>query len=129
MSAETITDALLKAAAPVVSAVDERIALEVLPQGSDYPAIAYQIVSDIGVQYLNEKVSESVARVQINPLAKDPGALLVLHAAVRGAMEGSHKTIAGFRILSCRFEAFGPPSKDSLTGVWTKPADYILIYE
>lgn len=129
MSAEVIADALLRAWSPVTAIVAERIALNELPQGTTYPAIAYQVVSDIGVQYLNEKVSESFARVQVNPLAADPGALLALHAAVRGAMEGSNKSIAGFRILSCRFEAFGPPDKDELTGMWTKPADYILIYE
>lgn len=129
MSAEAITDALLRAAQPITDAVGNRIALEQLPQGSEYPAIAYRIVSDIGIQYLSEKVSESIARVQVNPLAADPGALVALHATVRVAMEGSNAAIAGHRILSCRFEAFGPHSKDGFTGMWTKPADYILIYE
>jgi hypothetical protein len=126
---EQIVEALLDVPA-ITTAVGRNAALQQLPQGAEYPALTYQVVSSVGFQILCSPPKAFRSRVQINPLAGTMGAVNALHALARAALESdTERTAAGLRCISCRFEGYGPPSKDDFTGMWTKPADYILMHE
>lgn len=110
--------------------VGNRIALEQLPQGSEYPALVYQVVSSTAQQRLCSAAATFTSRVQVNALAPDMGRVNSLHALVRAALESdAARTVGSTRVVSCRLQGFGPATKDDFTGMWTKPADYILIHE
>lgn len=126
---EDIIDSLLRETA-LTSVVGQKIALYQLPQGSDYPAVVYSIISNPGIQHLCVSPTTARARIQINPLAKTMGQVNDLHVICRSLLESdSAKIEGGIRMISCRFDSFGPATKDEFTGMWTKPADYILIHE
>ena len=72
----------------------------------------------------------AISRVQVNPMAATMGQVNELHLLVRLALESdAARTVGTHRVASCRFDGYGPPSKDDFSGMWTKPADYILIHE
>jgi len=129
VSAEAIADALLRVDG-VTAVVAQRIALEQLPQGSDYPAIVYRTISTTPIENLCSPSAASVSRLQVNPMAATMGEVNALHEVVRAALESdAQRTAAGRRVIGCRFAGFGPVSKDEFTGVWTKSADYTLMHE
>lgn len=126
---ENIVEALLNVPA-VSGAVGVNVALQQLPQGAAYPALVYQVVSSVGWQTICSPTKTFSSRVQINPLASTVGGVNALHTIARAALESdTERTAAGLRCISCRFDGYGPPSKDDFTGMWTKPADYILSHE
>lgn len=126
---ESIIDELLRVSA-VTAVVGPRIALVQLPQGSDYPAITYSPITDTAMQPLCGPSVATSARVQINPLAESMTAVNAIHALVKTAMQSDQtRTIAGKSLRYCRFIGYGPLSKDDFSGMWTKPADYMLMYE
>jgi len=110
--------------------VGVRIALEQLPQGSAYPALVYRVVSTTSTQRLCAPRPSASTRLQVNPLAPDMATVNALHAAAAAALQSdTARTPAGVRVVSCRLAGYGPASKDELTGMWTKPADYILMHD
>lgn len=129
MNAEPIADALLRVPG-VTAVVAQRIALEQLPQGSEYPALVYRSISTAPVENLCTASAAHVSRLQINPMAATMAEVNALHILVRAALESdASRTAAGQRVMSCRFAGFGPVSRDEFTGVWTKSADYTLMHE
>lgn len=124
---EAVADALLRVAAITGTVPSTSIALEQLAQGAAYPAIVYRVISSLPAQRLCAPSGARVARVQINPLANDPGEVFTLHELIRQSIEGdAPRTVAGSTVTGVRFVGYGPASKDEFTGMWTKPADYIL---
>ena len=123
MTAEAITAALLEG-------VDvDHIALEELPQGTDYPALVYQVVSHNTMDYMCNHGKNQTARIQINPLAETVGKVNEIHELVKTALVSfSPRTLAGKRLVSCVFLSYGPITKD-MRGIWTKPADYRIVFE
>ena len=127
MSAESIVAELLNVTA--VKAVAPNIALEQLPQGTTYPALVYNCIYANTLDYICNHGKNNIARIQVNPLAQDMGTINLIHKAVKDAMVSfSSKQVAGLRMVSCTFYGFGPTSKDE-QGIWTKPADYRIIFE
>jgi hypothetical protein len=123
MTAEAITAALLEGldVGP--------IALEELPQGTDYPALVYQVVSHNTMDYMCNHGKNQTARIQINPLAETVGKVNEIHELVKTALVSfSPRTVAGKRLVSCVFLSYGPITKD-MRGIWTKPADYRIVFE
>lgn len=142
MYAEEIIAAVLKDPR-IEQATCGRIALVQLPQDSGYPAIAYVAISDNPLPRMCAPGVAYKARIQINPLAATVRAMLDLHTLVRQVLESytakdlaqntenwADNYFAGHsKLLACVYEGAGPTSKDDLTGVWTKPFDYMLLYE
>lgn len=129
MNTESIVDALLRVFA-ITAVVGQRIALVQLPQGSSYPAIVYAPIMDDELGQLCGPSGAFKARVQINPLAPSMVTVNAIHALIREAMQSDQtRSVAGKSLRYCRLAGFGPVSKDDFSGMWTKPADYMLMYE
>lgn len=130
MNPEPIIEALLQAPAVLAVVPAQRQALEQLAQGTAAPALVYRTVSVVPAARLCGPASSYTSRVQINPLATTPAQVQALHALVRAAVEGlTPRTVAGRRVASARFDGLGPATKDDFTGLWTQPADYLLVHE
>jgi hypothetical protein len=127
MSAELIVATLLNV--PAVKGAVQAIALEQMPQGTKYPAIAYNVVYSNTLDYLCAHGKNYMARVQINPLADSMIKVNELHKLIKTAMVSFQpKTVAGLKLTACTFYGYNSASKDE-QGIWTKPADYRLIFE
>lgn len=130
-SAAAIVPGLLHIPA-LTALVGSRIALVRLPQGTAHPALVWDLISDIEMPYLPAE-AEAVpvqARVQLNPLAKTVGEVRAIHAAIHAAWSYQHGTVVqGLRITQIRRELLGPFDQDPDTGVWTRPADYLIRFE
>jgi len=130
MNPELLINALLSHAS-IQALVGDRKALAQLPQGTAMPAIVYQVVDAQprpSVNYASEP-NMAVARIQINPLAQSIPQLKSIHSALRSVLDFKHNSVvAGKRVVSCRFSMLGPMDKDNEAGVWTQPADYIIMW-
>jgi hypothetical protein len=126
---EAVIHTLLSVPA-VQAVVGGRIALEQLPQGGAYPALVYRVVSTVPVHRLCAPQFSSISRVQVNPVAADMATVNALHALACAALQADvGRTVGATRVVACRLEGYGPATKDDFTGMWTKPADYMLIHE
>lgn len=130
MNPELLINALLSHAS-IQALVGDRKALAQLPQDTAMPAIVYQVVDAQprpNVNYASEP-NMAVARIQINPLAQSIPQLKSIHSALRSVLDFKHNSVvAGKRVVSCRFSMLGPMDKDNEAGVWTQPADYIIMW-
>jgi hypothetical protein len=127
MSAELIVANLLNVTA--INNAVEAVALEQMPQGSKYPAIVYNVVYANTLDYLCNHGKNYLARVQINPLADSMIKVNDLHKLIKTAMVSLQpKTVAGLKLTACTFYGYSAATKDE-QGIWTKPADYRLIFE
>lgn len=114
----------------VTDVVGSRIALAQLPQGSEYPAIVYNITSNAPHRQTYCKPTQTArVRVQINPLAPSFGLVNELHAKIKEVMECVDVIKGGHKVLSCRYENTSRADKDDFSGMWTSAADYILLVE
>lgn len=130
MNPEAIVAAMLNQLA-VTSLVSTRRALSQLPENTTYPALVYQVIDAVPQPVVNFAAvgQRAQARVQINPLATTVASVKEIHAAVRSVMDFKHQvTFAGKTVVSCRLDMIGPADKDEATGIWTQPADYMLIW-
>lgn len=127
MSAELIVANLLNVTA--INNAVEAVVLEQMPQGSKYPAIVYNVVYSNTLDYLCNHGKNYLARVQINPLADSMIKVNDLHKLIKTAMVSFQpKTVAGLKLTACTFYGYSAATKDE-QGIWTKPADYRLIFE
>jgi hypothetical protein len=140
---ESVVQILL--AVPAVQAVvGNRIALQQLRQGSEYPALVHQVVSSTPWQRLCSPSTAHISRVQINPIAPTMVQVNDLHDLVRTALQSDAERVERTRlvlqwseyyglpferVVSCRLQVFGPATRDEFTGMWTKPADYLIHHE
>lgn len=130
MNPELIIAAFL-ADASITALVGTRKALSQLPQNTTFPALVYQVVTANPQPHLNYAGEPQMAqaRIQINPLAVTVGEVKAIHAAVRAVMDFKQQVIvAGKRVVSCRLDTVGPADRDIESGLWTQPADYMLVY-
>lgn len=130
MNVELIIAAMLNDAS-ITALVGSRKALSQLPQNTAMPAIVYQVVDAQPRPHVNYATEPqmAVARIQINPLAQDIAKVKAIHTALRSVLDLKHNTIvAGKRVVSCRFSMLGSMDKDNEAGVWTQPADYVLMW-
>ncbi len=126
---ESIIQSLLSVSS-IQAITGPNIALQQLPQACTYPAIVHQIVDSITVQMLCAPGSTHASRVQINPIAPDMATVNQLHDLIKTALQSDAlRQIGASKVISCRHQGYGPASKDEFTGMWTKPADYILRHE
>lgn len=110
--------------------VGTRVALGQLPDNTTYPAIVYQVVDAYPEPNVNYSGSQRArARIQINPIAATLAEVKAIHAAIRSELDFLHQeTVLTKLIISCRFASLGPADKDTDAGLWTQPADYLLIW-
>lgn len=129
MKPELIVTAMLDDVS-ISSLVGGRIAVTQLPQNTTFPALVITVISTLpepSVDYRHEPRARS--RVQINPIAATPAAVQAIHEAVRALLDFQHHvTAAGKTVVSSRLEMMGQLDKDNEAGVWTQPADYIVLW-
>ena len=116
---------------PVAALVGTRVALSQLPQNTAMPALVYQVISSNPrpVVAFQTGPQRAEARIQLNPLATSIKGVKDIHAALRTVLDFKHnQTIGGKTVVSCRFDSLGAMDKDNDAGVWTQPADYILMW-
>lgn len=130
MSIELVVDTLLRAHAPLVAVVGQRIALQEPAEGTTAPYLVYQIVSDVATQYIDALPVMWTARVQVNPVAQSMSQVASLHTLVAAALQSNtQRTVAGKRLLVARRDFRGPALKDEFTGLWSRSEDFSLTYE
>lgn len=130
MSAELIIANMLNTAT-ITNIVGSRRALAQLPQNAAYPALVYQVITDVAQPHINYATERQMsrARVQFNPLAKDIATMKSIHTALRTVFDFKHNlTIGSSTVISVRLESLGVVERDNDTGIWTQPSDYILMY-
>ena len=67
--------------------------------------------------------------MQVTVLAQGLDAVNALHRQLRAQIEHFSARQAGAsRILSCVFAGHGPADFDQITGISSKPADYLISY-
>jgi hypothetical protein len=130
MNTEIVFAALLNKAA-ITALVGNRRAVGQLPQNTEMPALVFSVIDGMAEPKLAYQNGPQVAyaRVQINPLALTIAEVKSIHSAIRTEIDFTHQqTVAGKKIISCRFETIRELSRDIESGIWTQPADYILRY-
>lgn len=124
-----IAEALLQAPG-VAALVGDRCAVKQLPQGTDLPALVYQVITSNDAPYLDDESSVSVFRLQVNPLALDVPTVNHIHKAVAAALlPVRDQVVAGKRVISVRSDGRAGFDKDQVTGAWTRPADYLVTFD
>lgn len=124
-----IAEALLQAPG-IAALVGDRCALRQLPQGTDFPALVYQLITSTDSPYLDDESGVSVFRLQINPLAMDMPTVNQIHKAVADAvLPVRGQVMAGKRVIRVQSEGRAGVDQDPLTGAWTRPADYLVTFD
>lgn len=114
----------------VAALVGDRCALQQLPQGTDLPALVYQVITSTDTPYLDDESGVSVFRLQVNPLALDVPTVNHIHKAVAAALlPVRDQVVAGRRVISVRSEGRAGFDQDQVTGAWTRPADYLVTFD
>jgi hypothetical protein len=130
MSAELIIAELLNDAS-ITNLVGNRKALVQLPKNTQYPALVYTVIDTTPEPTLSYQTADQMARarIQFNPLAKNIASVASILTALRNLLDFKHNdTVLGHKIVSCRLDVIGPVDRDNDIGVWTQPADYVLMY-
>jgi hypothetical protein len=130
MNAEIIVASLLNKPA-IVALVGTRRALGQLPQNTAMPALVYNIIDGLPEPNVafQQGAQRAFARIQINPLALTIPEVKSIHAAVRAAIDFTlQQTVAGKKVISCRFDNINQITRDIESGIWTQSADYLLRY-
>ncbi|MDC8446456.1 MAG: DUF3168 domain-containing protein [Nitrosomonas sp.] len=130
MSAELIIKALL-ADASVTALVGDRVATPRLPQNTALPAIVYQVIDTVPQPNVAYQIGgqRAQSRIQINPLAGTIAEIKAIHEAIRNVLDFLHaQTVAGHYVISSRLTMLGDVDRDDISGIWTQPADYMLIF-
>lgn len=120
---------LLAAHAPLVQLVGTRIALAELPEGSAYPALVYQVVSQTPSVRLCRQANSKLNRVQLNAIATDAVVMESVEKAALAALvsDTSRQPVAnGLHLRSVRAVGWGPWSRDGTAGVWTRACDLFV---
>jgi len=111
--------------------VGDRIALSQLPQGEDYPYVAYHLISMTPKPVVSFATAPQMAefRVQISPWSETVEELIQIHNVIRNLLDFKYNVVvAGSLVVSIRMALSGPVSKDNAAGLWTQPVDYIVMY-
>ena len=132
MSPESIVRSMLTADGVVTGYVGTRIAVGEFVQRPAYPALLLTVVSrrpepEVAYQRGPQRMR---VRVQIDAIAPDLPTVEDVHAAVRACLDFRHReTVEGCFVLSCRLmEGATPPLRNPALGVWSRPADYSLMF-
>lgn len=124
-----IAEALLQAPS-LAALVGGRCALKELQQGTALPALVYQTITSNDTPYLDDESGVTVFRLQINPLALDVPMVNLIHKTVAEALlPVCDQVVAGKRVVSVRSAGRSGFDKDSLTGAWTRSADYLVTFD
>lgn len=85
-TAETQLQAVLAAHAPLTAVVDDRIALNAIPEGGGYPCVVFAVRTD-ALQTLSGALDELQASISVQCWAADPAAARSLADLVRAAID------------------------------------------
>lgn len=131
MSASKVVNALLLGAGPVTAVVGVRIYPVVLPQNQPLPAITFEVISATRLGAIDAYAPTHLthSRVQVNLLAADYPAVLVLLEAVKAALQFQRGTFGGITVHSVLHAGEGPTQYDQQLGVFTQPIDFLITHE
>jgi hypothetical protein len=127
MSAESITLALLEAAAGVTALVGSRIYFDARPEADPLPALVYQVISDGDSPPIDATPGSTpaLARVQINCLAATAEQRTALAEQVYQAGAKKSGEIAATHVQAV-FPERGPSSYDAMVETYQQPVDYLI---
>lgn len=126
MSDATIAGALLGHPS-IVTLVGSRRAFVRLPQGSEFPAVVYDVESS-PVLVINAAAGPQLmrTRLQVTALGRSIGDVEAVRAAVREAIKLTSGTVAGHRVVSVVPDVEMGADRDDEAGVWFRHSDYLL---
>lgn len=130
MSADLVIKALLDAAPGVTVLVGSRSYALFRPEGDALPAIVCAEISDtprspIDITPGSEPMT---GRIQVNCLAKTPGAVKQIKDAVIAACHKQSGVIGGIAVQAVLQDAAGPRSYDALVDTCQQSVDFIVHY-
>lgn len=115
----------------IMAIIGDRKAQAQLPQGCQYPAVVYDIITVTPRPVMNYTSSEMAdARVQIEAIAKTMQAVDELLEAIRLVFDlRVAEIIAGKMVVDIRRDTHSPlMSRDAETGMWSSHVDYTILY-
>jgi hypothetical protein len=129
MKPEAVTSTLLNVGA-ITAIVGNRIALAQLPENSAYPALVYNVISDVPMPPINAQAGGTLVqcRMQITALARTLSDVKSILEAVRQAMNYRSGTIASTTVVSIVRVMATPYGKDDEASVFYQSADYMITY-
>lgn len=98
-----------------------------LPQATDYPAITYQKISDVGEPNLAEVSRIRTARMQIDTWAEVPADAWKLADHVRTQMDGFQGTVSGVRFAASMIDSETDLYEDAIEK-FRVTVDYEIVY-
>jgi hypothetical protein len=131
MSASKVVYALLSGAGGVTSIVNDRIYPVDVPLGKPMPVITYEPISArrTGAIDAYAPTHLTVARMQINPVAKDYPQLLQMLEAIKAALQFQRGVIGGVTVHSVLHDGEGPVQFDQQLGTYIQPIDFLVTHE
>jgi hypothetical protein len=130
MRAEQVVYTLLLADAGVIAAVAGRVYPSRIPQNSQMPALAYQVVSGNEITPIDAQAGYQVVqtRVQITAMAKNYNECKGALEAARKALLYKSGTIAGIKVLSILRGGIGPDLREDDTSLYVQSTDYLVTH-
>ena len=133
MTLEEAIHTYLAAQTDVTDIVSTRLYQGKRPQGSDLPALTYEVTSDSDVDYQDGATGLSEAYVSFDCWAADPGGAKTLRDALRGVLHGKPcgtlgtVTVDAIRLQESNLVEY-PPQDKSDAGKYSYECSYVFWY-
>lgn len=134
MRAEKVIYALLAADSGVTSLLGSGQSMRVypgrLPQNTNMPAVAYEVISGIELTPIDAQAGRQVmqTRVQVTAMAKNYGEVKAVLEAVRIACLYKSGVIAGVTVLSVTRDNVGADLRDDDLALYLQSIDFVVMY-
>ena len=129
MGIESAIVARLNAVTAVTDLVSNRIYADTLPDGTDHPAIVYQLISTVPYSRLNADTGKFESRVQLTLIADSKSVSIQLSDAIKTALQRFQGVSSGVTIIDSHIENIFDQSYDLRTEQTARIADFKIIYE
>jgi hypothetical protein len=129
MRPETVTRTLLNVPS-ITGIVGASLALAELPENSTYPAVVYNVVSDVPIPPINAQAGGTInqCRMQITALARALSDVKAILEAARLAMNWKSGNIGGVTVVSVIPAQYSPHGKDNEASVFYQSRDFVITY-
>ena len=129
MSIEAGVVERLLAVSAVSSLVGNRVYADILPIGSDHPAIVYQLISTVPYSGKNNDTGKEKARIQLALITDTVAQRIDLSDAVKIALQRFKGLVSDIKILDSKLENVYDRSRDNDTGQTARITDFLITYE
>jgi len=130
MGIESGVVARLNAVAAVTSLVSNRIYANTLPDGTEHPAIVYQLISDVPFDsILGSDPGKSTARLQFTLIGDSTAVRIQLSEAIKTALQRFQGVSDDVTILDSRIDNILDQAYDLETNQVARIADFLFYYE